>query len=69
MESVVIKDLDWFTKAIIWVADTLGIYEVFGDIGSKELEKIICGTAPFICKFGMGFIDNENMGLDDSDRL
>jgi len=69
ISSSLIKDLDWFTKAIIWVTNTLGIYEVFGDTPTKELEKLVCGMTPFLCRFGMGFVDNTNIDLDDPDRL
>ena len=69
LESKLLTSIDFLTNTIVWASNTLGIYEVFGDMATRELEKFVCGMVPFVCKLGVGFINDTNMDQDDPDRL
>ena len=49
IKSTLIRDIDFFTDALIWMADTTGIYEVFGDVITKEFSKTFCVLIPALC--------------------
>jgi len=69
VETWILNDLEYVADAIKWITNQLGIYEIFGDLFSKESEKFVCGILPDLCSVMLFWMDNKNTKLDDQDRL
>jgi lysosomal acid lipase/cholesteryl ester hydrolase len=58
-----------FQSLIVGTASTLGFYEFFaaGWVTTGAM-RLICGTIPQLCEFGMYLITDEDPSLNDPDR-
>lgn len=70
VKSGILWFLAQYDFLVINACQTLGIYDIFpANWLTTGVFRLICGTIPAICEFGVNIIADENTALDKADRL
>jgi hypothetical protein len=70
IKSPLLEFLAFNIDLVEMTCDTLGMYEFFpAGWATTGAMSMICGTIPAICEFGAYIIIDEDVRLDDRDRL
>ena len=67
-KSLLMQELSKFESLVESTLNFLHVYDLLGGPASAGT-KIACGTFPWICQFGEGFLITQNPTLDDPERF